>query len=118
MSPPRIPAAACSLALGMALALGLGPAPAGAAESCTPGGPVSLMILQSSQKVRELTQALDGTVIRQEAKTVIFQDGRVITADVEAAGRLINELGWANRRIDVVASLPARRARPRSSGGG
>jgi hypothetical protein len=76
------------------------------------------MILQSSQKVRELTQALDGTVIRQEAKTVIFQDGRVITADVEAAGRLINELGWANRRIDVVASLPARRARPRSSGGG
>jgi len=99
----------------MALALGLGPAPAGA-ESCTPGGPVSLMILQSSQKVRELALALDGTVIRQEAKTVIFQDGRVITADVEAAGRLINELGWGNRRIDIVASFSARRSRPRAVG--
>jgi hypothetical protein len=102
----------------MALALGLGPAPADAAESCIPGGPVSLMILQSSQKVRELALALNGTVLRQDTETVIFRDGRVLTADVEAAGRLINELGWANRRINVVASFPARRARPRSSGGG
>jgi hypothetical protein len=99
----------------MVLALGLGPAPA-SAESCIPGGPVSLVILQSPKKVRELALALGGTVIRQEAETVIFRDGRVITADVEAAGRLINELGWGSRRIDIVASFPARRARPRAVG--
>ena len=57
--------------------------PAGAAETCVPSGPVSLMILQSGQKVRELAIALGGQVVAAGPKTVILADGRVITADPE-----------------------------------
>ncbi len=76
-------------------------------------GPVSLIILSSGTKVQTYARALKGTVVRQDAKTVIFLDGRVITADVEAAGRLLNDLGWGGRSINVMASFPSARARPR-----
>jgi hypothetical protein len=78
-------------------------------------GPVSLIILASGTKVHAYARALKGTVARRDAETVIFHDGRVITADIEAAGRHLNALGWGSRGIDVVASFPAPRARP--SGG-
>ncbi len=43
--------------------------------------------------------------------------GRVITADVDAAGEHLNALGWGGRRIDVAVSFPAQRARPRRARG-
>jgi hypothetical protein len=76
-------------------------------------GPVTLVILASGSKVNAYARELKGAVIRRDAKTVIFNDGRVITADIEAAGRHLNDLGWGARRIDVVASFAAPRARPR-----
>ena len=79
-------------------------------------GPVALIILASGPKVHAYARALKGTVARKDAETVIFHDGRVITADVEAAGRHLNALGWGARRVDVVASFPAARPRPRSRG--
>jgi hypothetical protein len=98
------------------LVLALGPfANARAGEVCNvpSTGPVSLIILASSAKVHAYARALKGTVVRQDAKTVIFGDGRVITSDVAAAGRHLNDLGWGARSINVMASFPAARARPR-----
>jgi len=77
------------------------------------GGPVSLIILASGSKVQQYARATKGTVVRRDAKTVVFLDGRVITSDVEAAGRHLNALGWGGRQIKVMASFPAQRARPR-----
>lgn len=87
------------------------------APGAAPSGPVSLIILSSGHKVLEYARAQKGNVALADAKTVIFQDGRVITADVEAAGRHLNELGWGGRPINVVASFAAPRARPRGRRG-
>jgi hypothetical protein len=75
-------------------------------------GPVSLIVLASGSKVHAYARTLKGTVARRDAETVIFHDGRVITANIEAAGRHLNDLGWGSRGITVVASFPAPRARP------
>ena len=87
------------------------------APGAAPSGPVSLIILSSGAKVLEYARAQKGTVALADQKTVIFQDGRVITADVEAAGRHLNTLGWGGRGINVVASFAAPRARPRGRRG-
>lgn len=91
------------------------PAAAQTAEVCSvaPSGPVSLIVLESGAKVRALAASLhDVTVLRRDAETVIFDDGRVITADVAAAGDHLNALGWGNRSIRFVASFPRRAKRP------
>jgi hypothetical protein len=107
-----------ALALVLALALG-SPSAAQAGEVCEvppTSGPVALIILASGSKVHAYARTLKGAVALRDAETVIFGDGRVITADVEAAGRHLNALGWGARRVDVVASFPAARPRPRSRG--
>jgi hypothetical protein len=89
-------------------------------EMCAPpSGPVSIIILQSGEKVYELARSLarGSKVVAKDTTTVVFDDGRVITADVDRAGQHLNTLGWGARRIRVVATLPARRPRPRRSGG-
>jgi hypothetical protein len=95
------------------------PSAARAGEVCEvppSSGPVALIILASSSKVHSYVRTLKGAVALRDAETVIFGDGRVITADVEAAGRHLNALGWGARRVDVVASFPAARPRPRRRG--
>jgi len=96
---------------------GLSTARAGEVCEVPSSGPVALVILASGAKVHQYAKTLEGSVVRQDAETVIFHDGRVITADVEAAGRHLNALGWGGRRVDVVASFAAPRARPRRSRG-
>ena len=106
-------------ALACALLFG-GVAHAQVGETCDPGaatGPVSLIILQSGQRVHSYAKSVGGRVAAYDEKTVIFQDGRVVTADVEAAGEHLNTLGWGARPIRVVASLPRPSVRPRLSGG-
>jgi hypothetical protein len=81
-------------------------------------GPISLVILASGAKVRELAASVKDTpVVARDANTVIFADGRVITADVASAGEHLNALGWGSRRIDIAVSLPKRRVQPRRSYG-
>ena len=115
-SPQRF-SGALTLVLSLALALGsFTTAHAGkVCEVPSGSGPVALIILASGPKVHAYARTLKGTVARRDAETVIFHDGRVITADIEAAGRHLNDLGWGARGISVVASFPAPRARP--SGG-
>ena len=114
---PRCLSGPLTLVLALALALSSF-ATAHAGEVCEvppSSGPVALVILASGHKVLAYARTLKGTVARRDAETVIFHDGRVITADIEAAGRHLNDLGWGARGIEVVASFPAPRARP--SGG-
>ena len=78
---------------------------------------VSLVILSSQKKVQQLAASIkDARVLKRDAKTVIFSDGRVVTSDVTSASRLLNELGWGKRSISVMASFKARSRRPRSFG--
>lgn len=87
-------------------------------ERPTYRGPVSLVILANGAKVRQLAASVkDVPVVARDAETVIFADGRVITADVEGAGEHLNQLGWASRQVRVSATFPRKRARPRSSYG-
>lgn len=114
---PRRLSRALALVLPVALAQGsFATARAGEVCEVPANGPVALIILASGPKVHTYARKQKGAVIRRDAKTVIFNDGRVITADIEAAGRHLNDLGWGGRRIDVVASFAAPRARPRGSG--
>ncbi len=115
------------------LALWLAPSSAVAGEVCDPGagngagpasaggppGAVSLMILKDGSKVHALAASLARGVpmAARDPQTVVFRDGRVITADVESAGRVLNALGWSARPIRVVASFPKTRARPRRARG-
>jgi hypothetical protein len=56
-------------------------------------------------------------IARQDASTIIFADGRVVTSDVSAASDHINALGWGSRGIKMVASFSTRRNQ-RAAGGG
>lgn len=102
----------------VAMALWAGAA-ASAGEVCEPAptGAVSVIVLQSASAVQELGSALRGTVILRDATTVIFRDGRVISSDVAKVGDHLTALGWESRPIEMVASMPARRARPRGRSG-
>ena len=103
------------------LAIGTSPVPAAAGEVCESPparGPVSLIILSSGRKVHELAASVkNARILAKDANTVVFDDGRVITADVDGAGEHLNQLGWGGRRIDVAVSFPAQRARPRRARG-
>jgi hypothetical protein len=103
--------------LGCAIAFAA-PSPADA-QSCTAksSGPVSILILDSAQRVEEYASSVrDGRVAARDRGTVIFEDGRVVTADVDAATRQLNALGWGARRIEVVASFRLRPVQPPGSG--
>ena len=90
------------------------------AQSCEskPGtrGPVSILILDSPQRVEEFAKTVQGAkVAARDRGTVVFDDGRVVTADADAATRQLNGLGWGNRPIQVVASMSLR---PKQAPGG
>ncbi len=72
-------------------------------------GPVSILILDSAQRVDAFVATVkDATIVARDRGTVIFADGRVVTADADVATRQLNQLGWGNRSIQVVASFAMR----------
>jgi hypothetical protein len=87
------------------------------AQSCEvqapASGPVSILILDSPRRVDEFAGSVQGVrVVAREAGTVIFEDGRVVTADADAASRQLNALGWGKRSIQIVAGFPLHSAAP------
>lgn len=108
--------AALAALVGLFLA---GPASAQAAKSCRvlPSGPVSLLILESGERVQAFAASVSGpAILKRDAQTVIFDDGRVVTANIDSATVFLNELGWGNLDIQIVASFPRAAARPRRVG--
>jgi hypothetical protein len=91
------------------------------AQSCeskpSTTGPVSILILDSPQRVEEFAKTVQGAkVAARDRGTVVFDDGRVVTADADAATRQLNGLGWGNRPIQLVASMPLRPKQPPGGG--
>jgi hypothetical protein len=79
------------------------------------GGPVSIVVVASKARVQKYAATVrDVRVVRRDANTVVFADGRVITSNVSAASDHINALGWGSRRIELVATSTLRRPRRRS----
>ena len=111
---------ACAALVAALLLAGAPAARAGESDSCEvvpQTGPVSLLILASGNKVQELAATVRGSaVVRRDATTVVFRDGRVITSDVAAASTHINALGWGQRSISVVATVAKPKRRPRRRG--
>jgi hypothetical protein len=78
---------------------------------------VSLLILDSARKVDEFAAVpRDASIVVRERGLAIFEDGRVVTSDVDAATRHLNALGWADRPMQVVASFPMRPKPPPGGG--
>ena len=48
---------------------------------------------------------------------VVSRDGRVVSADSGSVNRHLNALGWANQRLEIVASFVSRKPRPRRAFG-
>ena len=95
-------------AAGLALALPAGPAAADGAvcDVSSYRGPVSLLILASPAQVHSFAATVrDAKIVRRDKQTVVFSDGRVVTADAEAAGEHLNDLGWGTRPINVVQAF-------------
>ncbi len=89
----------------------------GSCEVVKQTGPLSLLILASGNKVHVLAATVrDSAVLRRDATTVVFGDGRIITSDVAAASTHINALGWGQRSISVVATVAKPKRRPRRRG--
>ena len=107
----------CAIAIGC-LSWAAAPAIAQDGQSCStrPTGPVWLIVLDSPGRVQAYAATVKDEEILSDATTVVFKGGRVVTSDVAAAGEHLNALGWANRKLEIVASFPARRARPRAYG--
>ena len=86
-------------------------------NSCNAAGAASvqLLILASPKKVDDYVVTLkSGVVVRRDPTTVVLDDGRVVTSDVEATTTHLNALGWSHLPIRVVASFrtaPKRRAK-------
>ena len=118
---PRTRSLAMGFALGAILLGASPPASAGSGASCEvggSGGSVSLYILTSPERVHAFAASVRNVpVVVLRPATVVFGDGRVVTSDVEAAGDLLNELGWGQRRIEIAASFGSRRAPRRRSFG-
>jgi hypothetical protein len=82
-----------------------------------PTGSVMLLILPTKKKVHDYAATLNHIpVVARDTTTVVFQDGRVVTADVGSAGEHLNNLGWASLELQVVASFGIRPRRRRSFG--
>jgi hypothetical protein len=101
-------------------ALSLAPAPGALAQSCKvkpSSGPVSLLILDSARKVDEFAATpRDAVIVVRETGLAIFEDGRVVTSDVDAATHHLNALGWGSRPIQIVAAFPMRPNPPPGGG--
>ncbi len=89
----------------------------GAVCESKPTGSVMLLIVSTKRKVQDYASTLTHIpVVARDTTTVVFQDGRVVTADVGKAGQHLNDLGWASLRMEVVASFGMRPQRRRSFG--
>jgi hypothetical protein len=91
-----------------ALLLSLLAAPAAQASGnmCgPPPTPVLLVLVESKARVPGAAAGLSSTRrLVDTADTVIYADGRAVTADLAAISGHLNELGWAERPIEIAGA--------------
>jgi hypothetical protein len=74
----------------------------------TGSSPVMIVVVESPQRVQSASALWKATpIVVQEAETVVFADGRIVTSQIEAAGEHLQSLGWAHRQIEIVGGLSA-----------
>ena len=85
------------------------PQESGRVGICDPdSSPVMIVVVESPRQVQSASARWKATpIIRQQAETVVFSDGRIVTSEVEATGPLLQSLGWTHRQIEIVGGLPA-----------
>jgi len=76
---------------------------------CDPdSSPVMIVVVESPGKVKSASALWKATpIVVEEADTVVFADGRIVTSRIEATGDHLQSLGWTHRQIEIVAGLPA-----------
>jgi hypothetical protein len=108
------------MATACVVAMALGTTSAARAQSCSTKPvvqSVSLLLLDSARKVDEFAAVpRDTKMIVREPGIAIFEDGRVVASDANAATRHLNALGWAGKPLQVVASFPVRPKPPPGGG--
>jgi hypothetical protein len=91
-------------------------APPAAAETrgmCgPPTEPVLVVLVESPQQVRAATGVSRAQPLVNEADTVIFGDGRVVTSNLASASEHLNKLGWARRKIEIAGAGTSTRLPP------
>lgn len=78
-----------------------------------PPGPVLLVLVESKARVPSAAAGLSRTRrLVDTADTVIYADGRAVTADLAAVSRHLNALGWAERPIQIAGAGTSTRLPP------
>jgi hypothetical protein len=74
--------------------------------SCDPSRlPIQMIVVRNAQEVASSAGRWpDEPTLLRESETVVFSSGRIVTANVESTSALLNELGWASRRIEFLAA--------------
>jgi hypothetical protein len=74
--------------------------------SCDPSRlPIQMIVVRNAQEVASSAGRWpDEPTLLRESETVVFSSGRIVTANVESTSPLLNELGWASRRIEFLAA--------------
>lgn len=70
--------------------------------------PVVVVVLESPQAVRARRAREAAAVVSEDASTVVFADGRVLTARLEEVGTHLGRLGWAEREIVISSRFASR----------
>ena len=87
------------------------------ADGPTPSGAVRLLLLRSDRAVHEYAKTVkDAQVLVRDRKTVVFDDGRIISADPDEVERHLAELGWSKRSLQLVANFRMRKTGRRRLG--
>jgi len=74
----------------------------------TGSSPVMIVVVESPRKVQSASALWKATpIVLQEAETVVFADGRIVTSRLEATGDHLQSLGWTHRQIEIVGGLSA-----------
>ena len=110
---------ACVVGLAVAALLAVAPASAQDGKTCVAKGAssVQLVILASPAKVKSYAGTIKkASVVARDETTVVLDDGRVITSNLESATKHLNTLGWAQLPIQVVASFAQAPPRQRAKG--
>ena len=96
----------CVRLAALALALLMAPAAWANGQMCgPPQGPVMVVIVPSKARVPGAAAGLSSTRrLVDTADTVIYADGRAVTADLGAISGHLNALGWAERQIEIVGA--------------